>query len=75
MSRMPQITARELVRFLKSQGFVEDRQSGSHLTLWHEKRRVPVTVPMHTGADLGRGLAVRILKDAGFTVDDYLRGR
>ncbi len=34
MGRMPQITARELVRFLKSQGFVQDRQVGSHLTLW-----------------------------------------
>jgi hypothetical protein len=30
---------------------------------------------MHTGVDLGRGLAVRILKDAGFTVDAYLRRR
>ena len=36
MSRMPQVTARELVRFLKGKGFVQDRQSGSHLTLWHE---------------------------------------
>jgi len=25
-----QMTASELIRFLKSQGFVEDRQSGSH---------------------------------------------
>ena len=73
MTRMPQITALQMVRFLKAQGFVEERQSGSHLTLWHEGRQVGVTVPMHTGADLGRGLAVRILKDAGFTVDDYLR--
>ena len=53
MSRMPQVTARELVRFLKSQGFVEDRQSGSHLTLWHEGRRASVTIPMHTGTDIG----------------------
>lgn len=75
MSRMPQVTARELVRFLKSQGFVEDRQSGSHLTLWHEKRRIAVTVPVHSGTDIGRGLAVRILKDAGFTVDEYVRKR
>jgi predicted RNA binding protein YcfA (HicA-like mRNA interferase family) len=29
MPRVPQVTARELIRFLKSQGFVEDRQSGS----------------------------------------------
>ena len=51
MPRMPQLTARELVAFLKAQGFVEDRQSGSHLTLWHSARRVGVTVPIHTGAD------------------------
>ena len=75
MARMPQVTARQLVRFLKAQGFVEDRQSGAHLTLWHEARKIAVTVPMHSGADLGRGLAVRILKDAGFTVDEYLRLR
>ena len=75
MSRMPQVTARELVRFLESQGFVEDRQSGSHLTLRHEDRNVSVTVPVHTGCDLGRGLALRILKDAGFSVEDYLRLR
>jgi predicted RNA binding protein YcfA (HicA-like mRNA interferase family) len=75
MSRMPQVTARELVRFLETQGFAEDRQSGSHLTLWHAGRNVSVTIPVHTGCDIGRGLAVRILKDAGFSVEDYLRLR
>jgi len=75
MPRMPQVTARELVRFLKSQDFIEDRQSGSHLTLRHEARRISVTIPMHIRADIGRGLAIRILKDAGFSVEDYLRLR
>jgi predicted RNA binding protein YcfA (HicA-like mRNA interferase family) len=75
MARMPQVSARELVRFLRSQGFVEDRQSGGHVTLRHQARKVTVTVPVHTGVDVGRGLAVRILKDAGYTVDDYLRLR
>jgi predicted RNA binding protein YcfA (HicA-like mRNA interferase family) len=73
--RLPQLTARELVRFLKSQGFTEDRQSGSHLTLWHEARKTSVTVPVHTSCDIGRGLAVRILKDAGFSVEDFLKLR
>ncbi|HUW62515.1 MAG TPA: type II toxin-antitoxin system HicA family toxin [Candidatus Bathyarchaeia archaeon] len=79
MTRMPQITPHELLRFLRSQSFVDDRQSGSHLTLWHEDKKISVTVPVHTGCDLGhdtymwRGIAVRILKDAGFSVDDYLR--
>ncbi|MBM3580696.1 MAG: type II toxin-antitoxin system HicA family toxin [Alphaproteobacteria bacterium] len=74
MTRMPQVTARDLIRFFKTQGFVEDRQGGSHLTLWNEARRVAVTIPVHP-SDLGRGLAVRVLKDAGFTVEDFIRLR
>jgi predicted RNA binding protein YcfA (HicA-like mRNA interferase family) len=70
---MPQVTAHELVRFLKTQGFIEDRQVGSHLTLRHKQHLLSVTIPVHTGCDIGRGLAVRILKDAGFSVEDYLR--
>jgi len=75
MTRIPQVTSRELVKFLLSQGFVHDRQSGSHLTLWNEERRISVTVPIHTGCEIGRGLAHRILKDAGFTAEDYLASR
>ncbi len=73
MTRMPQVTARELVSFLKKQGFKEIRQSGSHMTMWRGEDSRAVTIPMHTGCDLGRGLAVRILKDAGFSAADYLR--
>jgi predicted RNA binding protein YcfA (HicA-like mRNA interferase family) len=72
---MPQITARDLIKFLNSEGFGKDRQSGSHVTLWNEQRRVAVTIPVHTGCEIGRGLAVKILKDAGFTVEDYLKWR
>ena len=74
---MPQITSRELVAFLKGQGFIEIRQSGSHLTLARSAAGTnsTLTVPVHGGCDMGRGLAVRILKDAGFSVDDFLRLR
>jgi predicted RNA binding protein YcfA (HicA-like mRNA interferase family) len=72
MIRAPQITARELLAFLQRQGFSEDRRSGSHVTLRNEATRKSVTVPVHTGCDMGRGLALRILRDAGFTLDDYL---
>jgi predicted RNA binding protein YcfA (HicA-like mRNA interferase family) len=75
MARMPQVSARELVRFPKSQGFVDDRRPGAHLALRHKTRNVTVTVPLHIGADVGRGLAVRILEDAGFSVEDDLRLR
>lgn len=62
MTRMPQVAARDLLRFLKAHGFIEDRQSGSHLTLWHEGRKVSVTIPVHTGSEVGRGLAGRRLR-------------
>ena len=75
MSRMPQVTARELARFLMKNGYEMDRQSGSHLTLRHVRERRSVTIPVHTGRDLGRGLVQSILKQAGFTTDDYLRLR
>ncbi|MCP4655510.1 MAG: type II toxin-antitoxin system HicA family toxin [bacterium] len=73
MTRLAQVTSRKLVRFLKKQGFTEDRQTGSHITLRHDARKVSVTIPVHSGVDIGRGLAVRILKDAGFSVADYMR--
>jgi predicted RNA binding protein YcfA (HicA-like mRNA interferase family) len=72
---MPQVAARELLAFLRAQGFVDDRQSGSHLTLRHPSRKTTVTVPVHGAVDVGRGLAVKILRDAGFSVEDYLRLR
>ena len=75
MTRLPQITADQLISFLKSQGFQDVRQSGSHLTLLHAIRNILVTVPVHTGCDIGRGLAVRILKDAGFSIDDFMKLR
>ena len=72
--RLPAVTAKELVRFLKRQGFVEDRQRGSHLVLFLPKDNRVVVVPMHSG-DLGRGLTRHILKDAGFSIEDFLRLR
>ena len=75
MSRFPTIRAAELVKFLKSRGFVEDRQRGSHLILWHPIKRKAVSIPIHTGHDLGRGLALQILKQADCIAEDFLNWR
>jgi len=73
--RLPSITARKLVRFLKQQGFVEVRQRGSHLTLRRESDRRTVTVPVHTGRDIGKGLLKKILSDVGYSVAEFNRLR
>jgi predicted RNA binding protein YcfA (HicA-like mRNA interferase family) len=64
-------TVRKLVRFLERHGYHRVRQSGSHLTLEHPERR-PLFIPVHRG-DLPKGLFLRILKDAGFTLEDFRR--
>lgn len=73
--RLPSITARKLVRFLKQQGFIESRQRGSHLTLRRESDGRTVTVPVHTGRDIGKGLLKKILSDAGYSVEEFNRLR
>jgi predicted RNA binding protein YcfA (HicA-like mRNA interferase family) len=75
MNRFPTIRAAELIKFLKAHGYAEDRQRGSHLILRHFALRKSVAVPVHSGHDLGRGLALQILKDAGVTADDFLKWR
>ena len=66
-------TARRLVRFLLRQGYRIDRQTGSHLILEHRERK-PLVIPMHRG-ELPKGLFLRILKDAGFTLEEFRRAK
>ncbi|HKV24634.1 MAG TPA: type II toxin-antitoxin system HicA family toxin [Candidatus Acidoferrum sp.] len=63
-------TARDLVRFLCAMGYSETRQTGSHLILKHPDRKTLV-IPVHRGKDLPKGLFLRILKDSGFTLEEY----
>jgi predicted RNA binding protein YcfA (HicA-like mRNA interferase family) len=67
--KLPQLTARELIAILRRRGFEIDRQSGSHAILIHEDGR-RVTVPVHSGRTIGKGLLRSIMNDAGLTRED-----
>jgi predicted RNA binding protein YcfA (HicA-like mRNA interferase family) len=58
------MTARELIRALKQDGWYEKDQKGSHLQLVHSKKKGKVTVPIHSG-DIPKGTLNSILKQAG----------
>ena len=66
-------TAKDLLRYLKRQGYQEKRQKGSHRILAHPARPM-LSVPIHSG-DVPRGLFLRILKDAGFSEEDFFGGK
>lgn len=55
----------ELLRMLKQDGWVEIRQSGSHVIMQHPQRNTQLTVPNHGSKEIGKGLLQKILKQAG----------
>ena len=52
-------------------GFQIVRQRGSHVRIKHADGRV-VTVPVHPGQDIGRGLLSKILRDAELTREAFI---
>jgi len=71
MTVLPMLTARQVIRALEKAGFQVQRQTGSHARLKHVDGRV-VTVPVHAGQDIGRGLLRKILRDADMTPAELL---
>ena len=71
MPRLPVLRASELVRALEKAGFQVVRQKGSHVRMKHPDGRV-VTVPVHSGQDIGRGLLRKVLRDAELTRDEFV---
>lgn len=59
------MTAKEIVRILKADGWIEKAQRGSHLQMVHPTKPGKVTIPMHTGKDLDIRTYNSILKQAG----------
>lgn len=73
MPKLPIVPARKLIKVLKKKGFTLHRIKGSHHTFIRNTDRLTVTVPVHPGHDLGRGLTITILKDAGISDEEFLK--
>lgn len=58
------MTAREMIKHLKDNGFVEVSQNGSHVKLKNPETGHQTIVPYHSKA-LKKGLEQTILKQAG----------
>jgi len=72
-ARLPVLTGRQILQALSRAGFVVDRIVGSHHVLVYpgDARRA-VTVPVHGGRDLKRGTIRSIIRQAGFTVEEFV---
>lgn len=70
--KLPVITPKELIRALERDGFIQERQVGSHVTLFHPTRKVVAVVPFHN-RDMKKGLLKNILNGAELEVEDLIR--
>jgi predicted RNA binding protein YcfA (HicA-like mRNA interferase family) len=73
MTKIPVLTARDVIRGLKKAGFVLYRQArGSHEIWYNPATKRRTTVPNHPGTDIPRGTLKAILKEAGLTLEEFL---
>jgi len=71
MSKLPQLTANELIKIFGKIGFEILRQKGSHIFLKNSDGRT-TTVPNHPGEKVDRGLLNKILKkDIGISREEF----
>jgi predicted RNA binding protein YcfA (HicA-like mRNA interferase family) len=72
MGRLSGFTSAEVIRKIRSAGFVFDRSAkGSHEIWLHTKSRFRVTVPNHPG-DIPEGTVRAIVRQSGLTVEEFL---
>ena len=71
MSRLPQVSGREVIKVLQKLGFAQDRQRGSHIVmrqLAEPHRRI--TLPDHS--PIAKGTLRAIIRQAGLTVEEFV---
>jgi predicted RNA binding protein YcfA (HicA-like mRNA interferase family) len=71
VAKLPNPTGEELVSALEKIGFCVVRQRGSHVRMKHKDGRV-VSIPVHARKTIGKGLLLKILRDADLNKDELI---
>ena len=72
MPKLPIVNAKKVIKALEKIDFKIVRQRGSHIQMKHEDGRF-VTIPFHGSQTIGKGLLLKILRDAQLTKDDFIK--
>ncbi len=71
MSKFSSQPADKVIKALRKIGFIPVRQKGSHIILKNNVG-VIIVVPKHSGEEIGRGLLLKIIRQAGITKEKFL---
>lgn len=69
---MASFKSREIVKILQKLGFIQKRQTGSHLIMYNPRLKKIIPVPIHT-KELKKGLVRSIIKQAQSSEEEFLR--
>jgi predicted RNA binding protein YcfA (HicA-like mRNA interferase family) len=71
LSKIPLLSALEIIKILADFGFKPVRQTTNHIHLFHPETRRLVTIPNHP--ELATGTLLSILKQANIDKEEFLR--
>jgi len=69
--RLPRVTAEQVLRALRRDGWYVDRQGRRHIILAHTQRPGTVAVPRHKGKILRLGTLEAVLRAADLSVEAF----
>jgi predicted RNA binding protein YcfA (HicA-like mRNA interferase family) len=67
--KLPSLSGKEVAGLLEKRGFMNVHQKGSHAKYSDKDGRMTI-VPMHGSEEIGPGLLLKILRDAGIDPDE-----
>jgi predicted RNA binding protein YcfA (HicA-like mRNA interferase family) len=71
MPPLPVVSGKDAISAFEIIGWEIKRQKGSHITMTKPGERFILTVPDHK--ELDRGLLKSLIRNAGITVDDFMK--
>ena len=70
MPKLPRISGAAAVRAFEKAGWLESRQSGSHVVLLKEGTILSLSIPLHS--ELGPGLLRDQIRKSGLSVEEFI---
>jgi predicted RNA binding protein YcfA (HicA-like mRNA interferase family) len=74
MPKLSPISSKKLIKIITKLGFIKIRQRGSHARFSHADGR-KITVPIHDGENIRKGLLRKIINDLQISVKDFQKMR
>ena len=73
MSGLHNLKPDRVVKTFERAGWTNEGQRGNHVKLTKEENSNILSIPVHKGKPIKKGLLIDQIKKAGLTIDEFLR--